>query len=112
VGTSYPPATYTASGGTEPYTFEITAGSLPPGLTLDAGTGTISGVPAAAGTYCFTVTVTDSDLATADASNCITIQGSVVITMFGWKLYADEPCGDAVEAVEIPHAVWPRIGGK
>jgi Putative Ig domain len=57
-------ATYTqtlqASGGTPGYTWSITAGSLPAGLTLAAGTGVISGTPTASGTFSFTATVSDS----------------------------------------------------
>jgi hypothetical protein len=51
--------TITASGGTAPYTFNVTAGSLPPGLTLSAG-GTLSGTPTAGGAQNFTITATDS----------------------------------------------------
>lgn len=51
--------TITASGGTAPYTFAVTVGTLPPVLTL-SGTGTISGTPTAAGTYVFTIEATDS----------------------------------------------------
>ncbi len=50
--------TFTASGGVGPYSFAITAGSLPPGLTLSGNT--LSGVSTAAGSYPFTVTATDS----------------------------------------------------
>lgn len=39
--------------------YAITAGALPPGLTLSAG-GTISGTPTATGTFNFTVTVSDA----------------------------------------------------
>jgi len=51
--------TITASGGTAPYTFAVTAGSLPPGLTLGSN-GLLSGTPTTAGTFKFTVTATDS----------------------------------------------------
>ncbi len=51
--------TVTASGGTAGYTFQVTAGSLPPGLTLSTG-GAISGSPTGGGTYNFTITATDS----------------------------------------------------
>jgi hypothetical protein len=42
------------------YTFALTGGSLPNGLTLDTDTGVISGIPTAAGTFTFTITVTDA----------------------------------------------------
>lgn len=48
-------------GGTPPYLFSVTAGSLPPGLSLNSSTGLISGVPTTPGSYVFTVTVTDDD---------------------------------------------------
>lgn len=45
--------TLATQGGTAPFTFNLLTGSLPPGLTLNAETGEITGVPAAgsAGTY-------------------------------------------------------------
>lgn len=48
-----------ASPGTQPITFAVTAGALPPGLALSPG-GTLSGTPAAYGSYAFTVTATDA----------------------------------------------------
>lgn len=59
VGTSYPAQTVSASGGSSPYTYTITSGSLPAGMTL-ASSGTLSGTPTAGGTFNFTVTATDS----------------------------------------------------
>ena len=49
----------TVTGGTSPYTWSVSAGTLPPGLTLGASTGLLSGTPTTAGTYSFTVKVTD-----------------------------------------------------
>jgi hypothetical protein len=71
-------ATLAATGGTSPYTWQLTGGSLPAGLTL-SGPGIISGkattvttgtppVPAS-----FTVEVTDSALNTATQTYSITI---------------------------------------
>jgi hypothetical protein len=50
------------AGGTSPYTFSLTSGTLPSGITLDATNGIILGTPAngSAGTYTFTITVTDN----------------------------------------------------
>ena len=51
-----------ASGGVPPLTWSITAGALPPGLSLAPATGQISGTPTTQGTYPLTVEVTDSSL--------------------------------------------------
>jgi len=49
-----------AEGGTEPYTWTLSSGSLPYGLTLNSN-GTISGTPTQPDNYDFTVRVTDSN---------------------------------------------------
>jgi Putative Ig domain len=64
----------TASGGTGPYQYAVTAGSLPPGLSLDAGGGTITGTPTTAGTYQITITATDSTPTPDTGSNTYTLQ--------------------------------------
>ena len=53
--------TVTASGGNGAYTYTISSGALPAGLTLNAGTGVISGTPTGSGTSTFTVHALDSD---------------------------------------------------
>jgi len=67
----------TATGGIQPYTWSISSGSLPPGLSIAAGTGLISGTPTATGfeplTYNFVVDVTDSDIPPATASRPLSI---------------------------------------
>jgi outer membrane autotransporter protein len=57
VGTAYS-QTLSASGGTAPYSYAVTSGSLPPGLSLSGAT--ISGTPNQAGGYTATITVTDN----------------------------------------------------
>ncbi|MFN7970763.1 MAG: putative Ig domain-containing protein [Acidobacteriota bacterium] len=80
VGTPYS-QTITASGGTAPYTFAVTAGALPNGLTLTAG-GVLSGTPSATGTFNFTVTATDSAACTGSRAYTIVISsGCGVITL-------------------------------
>jgi hypothetical protein len=46
--------------GTSPFTFTITAGALPTGLSIHSVTGLISGTPTVSGTYSFTVQVTNA----------------------------------------------------
>ena len=60
VGVAYPGATLASTGGTAPVTWSVTAGSLPAGLSLNAGTGAITGTPTASSSAAFTVTATDS----------------------------------------------------
>ncbi len=72
--------TITASGGVAPYTYAITSGSLPTGLSLDSSTGVISGVPTASGNYDFTITATDSNSSPDTGSQPYTI---MVVTSWG-----------------------------
>jgi large repetitive protein len=51
--------TISGAGGTAPYTFAVVSGSLPTSTTLNSTTGVISGTPTVAGTYNFTIRVTD-----------------------------------------------------
>jgi len=61
-----------AAGGLAPYSWSVTVGALPQGLSLNAGTGGVTGSPTSAGMFPFTVQVTDGqvpfDTATRDLS--------------------------------------------
>lgn len=66
-GAAYSHSIAGASGGAAPYSYAVTSGSLPAGLTL-ASNGTLSGTATAAGTFNFTVTATDSSTGTGPFS--------------------------------------------
>ncbi len=86
-GTPYPAQTITTTGGLDPYTYAVTAGGLPAGLTLSSG-GVISGTPTSAGTYTFTVTSTDVDGDTGTQAYTVTIAPGAVLTVLPTQLPA------------------------
>src|SRR5262249_4845607 len=65
--------TLQASGRVTPYSWSLAAGSLPPGLALNASTGVISGKPTTVGTYNFTVRVLDSRPTSASDTQALSI---------------------------------------
>jgi hypothetical protein len=62
-----------ASGGVQPYSWSVVAGALPAGLELPRRANTISGTPTTAGTFTFTVRVTDDLGAFSEKEFSITI---------------------------------------
>jgi hypothetical protein len=72
VGTAYS-ATLMASGGTTPYTWSVTGGTLPAGLSLAPSTGIISGTPTAATSTSITVQIKDASAFAKSATLAITI---------------------------------------
>jgi len=76
--------TLIASGGKPPYTWSTILGALPPGLSLDATSGVISGTATALGTTPLTVQVQDANGATTTRQLSITIPKLVAtITLAG-----------------------------
>jgi WD40 repeat protein/chitodextrinase len=75
--------TLAVGGGTPLYTWSITSGSLPTGLSLNSGTGVISGTSTASGNFSFTVRAIDSSnpqqTATKDLSIIVVEQTTFTI---------------------------------
>ena len=70
-----------AAGGVAPYTWSIVAGALPAGLSIDASTGTISGVLTAAGVFTFTTQVIDRGAGVATKQfTLLTAAGLTIVT--------------------------------
>ncbi len=83
VGSSYSPQTLLASGGSgSGYTFVVTAGSIPDGMTLDPNLGTLGGTPTdnSGNPYSFTVTVTDDANDTANQSYTLNVNPAITLS--------------------------------
>lgn len=114
-------ASFTATGGTSPYTFAITSGALPAGLTLNASTGAITGTPTAEIWWWspgaqLTVTVTDSSSpalkATASGTIDIAPAPAKPPTPPPAKLTLTYPCGPATNGtVGKSYSVTPTVKG-
>lgn len=73
-GTAYSAYTFAAaSSPSQPISFGVASGTLPPGLTFDDSTGVLSGTPTTAGTYTFTVRATNAAGTTTTSSRTITV---------------------------------------
>ena len=120
-GTAYT-GTVTASGGTAAYTYAVTSGSLPTGLTL-ASNGTLSGSPSASGTFNFTVTATDSNGCTGSRAytvitndpvpgSCV-LAGTPTITVTGGPVTitsdAGVPCTESNVALTRSTDPWDGV---
>src|SRR4029453_14079153 len=61
-----------ASGGSGPYVFTVSGGSLPPGLALDVD-GSLSGPPPGTRSFSFDVTATDANGCAGSQSFNVTV---------------------------------------
>ena len=86
VGTAYSQP-LTAVGGTSPYTWAITAGTLPIGLTLSSD-GVISGTPNTRGVSSMTVTVTDAASSTASDTLSMPVTSTAISDLAGADRFA------------------------
>lgn len=87
LGTPYNEVVF-ASGGAPPYMYAVTSGALPPGLTIDPNTGTISGIPTVDGDFVFVITATDDNGCPGSLSYTISIAFAApgIPTLSEWGL--------------------------
>lgn len=99
VGSSYR-QTLTAAGAWGDYSWSVSAGSLPPGLSLNAQTGVVSGTATTAGTATFTVQAAGLGLPAETATQRLSIDVAAAATK------AAAP--PAMPTVAVPHI---RVSG-
>lgn len=76
-----------ASGGTSPYTYAVSNGALPLGLSLNAVTGAITGIPRTAGIFTFTIVATDGAGCPGSRTYTLSIpQATAIPTLSEWGL--------------------------
>lgn len=78
--------TFIATGGLAIYDWDIAAGALPPGLTLDSFTGTLAGTPATNGAFNFTIRVRDYHETGAGLTQNFTISVALPSTQLALSL--------------------------
>lgn len=84
--------------GSRPINFTITDGSLPPGLTLDANTGDISGTTTVGGVFTFTVTATNDAGSTSQEYTIRVGEAPVITTPSLPSGSVDDPYSSLVDA--------------
>ncbi|MGH9105553.1 MAG: beta strand repeat-containing protein [Acidimicrobiales bacterium] len=94
-------ATLTASGPSGPFTWSISAGTLPAGLLLSSATGSVIGTPTATGAANFTVEATDTVGGTASQTERVVIAAAPTIS--------SPPFGDG--EVTIAYYATPAFSG-
>jgi hypothetical protein len=84
------------TGGTAPYTYKVSAGVLPAGLSLNSSTGQITGTPTANGVSSFTIQVTDSNGTTASQ------QFTLTVSLPPLTLTVQAPSSTALPSQQLP----------
>src|SRR5262249_52839387 len=69
--------TITATGGAAPYSFTVSGGALPPGLSLTSA-GVLSGTPTSGGTFGFIIKATDTNSCMGTRTYSVTITGATL----------------------------------
>jgi len=104
VGTAYSQA-LAATGGTSPYSWSVSAGTLPAGLSLSPA-GVLSGTPTAQGGYNFTVRVTGNNGASSTKPLSLTINTVAAVTLTSLAINGPSSVNESGTATYTATAGW------
>jgi hypothetical protein len=111
VGTAYN-QTLALAGGTGMFTWSVSTGTLPAGITLNASAGSLSGSPSAPGTFTFTVSVTGGgQSATKSLTITVGVPAAPPATITGLPATAT-PATQPPLGITIPNAYPLDITGQ
>jgi len=106
IGVAYS-QTFTASAGSAPFTFAVTSGTLPTGLSLSAG-GLLSGTPTATGTFPFTIGITAAAGCTGSRAYSIDVLGiPAAVTNLAATRVASGNDGDGTTKIQVTFTMPP-----
>lgn len=100
-------SSFTRTGGHSPFTYAITSGTLPPGLSLNTSTGVISGTPSTTTSNAITVRVTDASGAQQSRSGTISIASAYVPINLSGSITSNSQNVETLSAFSIT----PNYGG-
>jgi hypothetical protein len=103
-GVAFAGTTFTQTGGVGTIGWSLAAGVLPNGMTLDAGTGLLSGTPLQTGSFPITVRATDANACTGERALVLTIQCPTILVVPGGPL-------GGVEGTAITPVAFGQTGG-
>ena len=108
IGTAITPLTPSLGGAVGGTTYAVTAGTLPPGLSLNPATGNIAGTPTATGTSNVRITATNG-ATTASVDLIMIVYGGPAGPTADRPVYPYETNGVASSAWGAGFSSWPKL---
>jgi hypothetical protein len=102
--------TFSATGGTSAFNWTLASETVPAGLTLSSG-GILSGTPTAAGTFHFTIRLSDPEADPVTKSFTMTIAEPLTVYLESYGLAANSAAVDS-DSDGLPNLVEFLLGGN
>jgi len=104
--------TLTASGGAQIRKFDLDGGTLPPGITLNHATGTLTGTPMAAGIFTFSIAAIDANHCFGAQTYALTIGSAAPAISDFNPTSARAGTSVTIKGINLTGATAVRFNGK